>query len=494
MGWTRKNTTDRVRQAAKDVGTVDLVPLTPDIELTTIPLTKAYWVNGVHTYIDLPNALALLGGADQVEDERCHRRLLRFLHLYQRVANLVFEQTDAVKVDFQNERLHLIVYQPYDSARLRIATSVAIADLVLQVIAAANRLHEELRDARICIGSESGMALAVNNGTRGDREPLFLGNPANIAAKLLMSPTPGIYLGPEARAEFGWTIDNPTETPLTPVQVSACRTIARLTVTAGDLLSLWEKELHTTPLAEFTFQRPTPPLKDLDLDVLTPPNSRRVDAAVITADVDGFTRFIAEMNARGEAKTAIRVLHVVRKELRDVLNDFGGRKIRYVGDCVGGVMAEGERQTDAATTVTGAVLCAAAMRDAFAVIQQELPEARTLGIAIGVDFGPVSITRLGRKGSRDRCMVGRAVLASRAAQESCNGLETALGAAARSVATPAVRALFPDAKPRRDVTFNVVAAVLEAREDPAMARYVSAPGAPAVVIPRAHASRGPWTR
>ena len=34
------------------------------------------------------------------------------------------------------------------------------------------------------VGIDSGIALTVNNGRNGHREPLFLGDPANHAAKI----------------------------------------------------------------------------------------------------------------------------------------------------------------------------------------------------------------------------------------------------------------------------------------------------------------------
>jgi hypothetical protein len=49
--------------------------------------------------------------------------------------------------------------------------------------------------AKVRIGIDSGKALAVNNGRRGHREPLFLGEPANQAAKRASGgEATGIYL------------------------------------------------------------------------------------------------------------------------------------------------------------------------------------------------------------------------------------------------------------------------------------------------------------
>jgi class 3 adenylate cyclase len=55
--------------------------------------------------------------------------------------------------------------------------------------------------AKVRVGIDTGKALAANNGRRGHREPLFLGEPANIAAKRSGGGrTEGIYRTNRARA------------------------------------------------------------------------------------------------------------------------------------------------------------------------------------------------------------------------------------------------------------------------------------------------------
>src|SRR4030095_635385 len=58
--------------------------------------------------------------------------------------------------------------------------------------------------AKVRIGIDTGKALAVNNGRRGHREPLFLGEPANHAAKRASGGTAtGIFLTNRARKAIG---------------------------------------------------------------------------------------------------------------------------------------------------------------------------------------------------------------------------------------------------------------------------------------------------
>jgi hypothetical protein len=65
-----------------------------------------------------------------------------------------------------------------------------------------------------------------------------------------------------------------------------------------------------------------------------------------------------------------------------------------------------------------------------------------LGLAIGFEFGPMTVSRLGMQGNRVRCSVSRGVLASEAEQCRCKGTETAIGQEAYDVGSSAVRKLF----------------------------------------------------
>ena len=318
MSWTKQLSRDRVKAAVAELKTVDVADLVRETNLTAIPLTRAYRVDGVHAYVEIPNALSLLGAAGGTESERNHRRLLRFLHLYQRVAQVVFNASAATKVDYQNQRLHFVVHKPYDDEPKRVLAAIAVANLLREVILGANRQHEELADAKVCIGIESGLALAVNNGTRGDREPLFIGNAANLAPKLLGPAKEGLFLGNAARKALGgeWVTPEYATLCLTSDQLMECVSRSEHDLTPAALLKIWEEELKATPLVEFEFSRTTPPLSSLDLDSLSPANSRRQEAMVIMADVDGFTRYVANALATDAAGDPVRLLHVIRKELQ----------------------------------------------------------------------------------------------------------------------------------------------------------------------------------
>lgn len=464
MSWKRATTETRVRAVKDSLKKVEIRELTREMDLANsdIPLDVAYQVNGAHSYLDIANASDLLDSTES-ESERSHKRFLRYLHILQRVVHTtVLAETDVYKIDFQNSRLHTLIYKPYDDEAKRVVVAVAVADALLRLLAKADDLHGELEDAKIRVGIESGKALAVRNGTRGHRELLFLGNPANQAAKLLTGTNDGIYLGADARAALGSTYKatDPRAAVLTEAQIADCVKRSGLTLDVDAMLKRWKEELKEIALADFVFTRPTPPLSQLKVDSLSPKESRRIEAVALMADIDGFTKFVAERIGTKDAGEAVRILHVLRKELRDILNDFGGCKVRYIGDCLQGVVAEGAGATDAGKTAETALWCAAAMRDGLDVIHTEFPDSKDLGLAIGLDFGPLSLTRLGVKGSRDRCIAGLAMNGAQVLQEGCKGAETAVSDRAYDAAPAWIRKAFK--KPFRSAGLNT--AVLSAHE------------------------------
>lgn len=482
MAWKKQTAAERIEQALADCGEIEVADLVRETDLNNLPLSKAYRVRGAHIYVAVTNAAKLLH-SDDTESERSHRRFLRFLHVYQRVAHTdVFSRTDAVKVDFHNERLHFIVYRPYDSEKKRIVNAIAVGAAIACLLEGVGAFHDELPDAHVSVGIESGTALALSNGTRGDRESLFVGHPANHAAHLLGGR--GVYLGEAGRQALGMAGD--PAVPLTDEELGDFTKRAELPFDAEELAAAWREELADALQGDFVFTRPAPPLRTLDMEALTPNNSRRLETGVIVADVDGFTAFVDAAEREGWSGTAIQILHAARKELRDVLGDFGGRKVRYVGDSIYGVLAEGTAyETDMAETCSSSVVCAAAMRSSFDVLKEKMPLAATLGLSIGIELGPVSLSRVGVQGSRHRCAIGRAVIAAERLQQRSKGTQTRLGTEALAHASRAIRDEFPNGV-SEGLGFGKVIALLKDADEP-VARFGVEPVATAPIsYPRAH--------
>ena len=484
--WNIDTCRNRVRQSVAALDKLEVTVAKGLSDLDNIPLTQARIVDGVHVYVELANAAELLN-SDKSESERSHRRLLRYLHLFARAANWVLLQSGSTKVDLQNKRLHFVVLEPTDDEKLRCQAAVAISEVLRQLVVAANDVHPEISDAKIAVGIESGQALAIRNGTRGDREPLFLGHPANRAAHLL-SDGLGLHLGERVSSVLGVKSTSEVNAKL----VDVCLEESGLGKRVEGLLTTWKKELKDSPLASFKFSVPTLPLSGLDLDSLSPANSRRSDWLSVFADIDGFSNFVSTSLANNNAKTAAIALHVIRKELRDALRDFGGRKVRYHGDCLQGVVASGSgTSTDQERTTVDGALLAGALNDAFQVICDEVAAAKSLGLQVGVEAGPISLTRLGVKGSLDRCSIGNAVFDSERLQAKCSAGETMVGVVFLSWAPDSVSKLFVKAGKAKNLTYNQVYDTLAANNLlPAVpSAKASNSNSSRIVLPRAHTSR-----
>src|SRR6185437_2883266 len=260
-----------------------------DTDLTNLPGNVAYRVDGVHLYADILNLSEMLHVTD-VEGETCHKRTLRFLNLHYRAVYRILQRVDAIFVDFHNQRLHSVVSKPYDAEADRVHKAVAMAQLIIDVLARTGE-DADHPAAKVRIGIDTGKALAVNNGRRGHREPLFLGVPANHAAKRAGGgKSSGIYLTNEARTAIGLKkTDNEDTTPLTGEEIAKSQGKAKLDVTADQIVKDWEDDLEKNPIGAFEFSGHTPPFSTLDIETLSVKNSRRQDAATVYADIDGFT-------------------------------------------------------------------------------------------------------------------------------------------------------------------------------------------------------------
>lgn len=320
MPWNRDTSRERIRAAIELAKNIYVTDYRSTTNFDNLALEHAVRVDGVHVYVDILNTREMLS-SDKSESERSHKRYLRYLHIFQRVAHGVLGRTDAIKVAFQNQRLHFVVADPVGDEKQRLAVAVAIAQVFVDLIARGSELHQELANAKAAVGIDTGKTLAVRNGTRGDRELLFLGDAANKAAHAIPK-TAGMAVGENARVALGWPASRPRTWDLAGTLSSA-----KLSLNVDNLIKQWKQELADTPLQDFQFSRPTPPLEDLDFETLTPANSRRLDCASIYADIDGYTRYVsARVDDDKKAIEAVRALHVIRKELRDTLNDLGGKR------------------------------------------------------------------------------------------------------------------------------------------------------------------------
>ena len=215
--WNKDRAAKRIdaKLAELPLKDIEIREYVRDTDLANLPSNVAYRVDGVHLYADILNLSEMLH-VTEIEGETCHRRTLRFLNLHYRAVYRILQRVDSIFVDFHNQRLHSVVVKPYDSETDRLHKAVAMGQLIINVLAQTGQ-DADHPAAKVRIGIDTGKALAVNNGRRGHREPLFLGEPANHAAKRAGGGTAtGIYLTNEARKAIGLKkVDNEDTTALT---------------------------------------------------------------------------------------------------------------------------------------------------------------------------------------------------------------------------------------------------------------------------------------
>src|SRR5207237_6759080 len=130
---------------------------------------------------------------------------------------------------FRTQRVHAVPAKHYDGEATRVHRAVATGQLIIDVLARTGE-DADHPAGKVRIRIDTGKALAVNNGRRGHREPLFLGVPANHAAKRASGGiATGIYLTNEARTVIGLKkTDNEDTTALTSAEITTSKDKAKL--------------------------------------------------------------------------------------------------------------------------------------------------------------------------------------------------------------------------------------------------------------------------
>jgi class 3 adenylate cyclase len=449
--------------------------------LFDLPNNAAVLVDTVQVYIRLINYddFRLDAGRETPES---HARGLAVLHTLYGAADRVVEGIGGQRVDYHGARLHAVVIEPRGEASIqdRIAAALELAEQMAELARLGGRqfLGELGGQLRFRIGIDVGPCVAINSGRSDEREPMFVGPSANHAAKLAAGNAEGIFLSDRVRAASGLrraaTLTEERASAATSVELGALRGTAqdgsRITAASGRL-ERWiveERERTWTPLVpeNFKFHQHTPPLRSIDYALLSPSRSIRMPVAVIFADLDRYTAYIDRCMADGGLEEAVRLLHVIRSEMNAVVqDDFRGRKVRFIGDCILALIAEGEAcEVDLKATIIRATLCAGALRSSFDLCGDIMPEARKLGLAIGFETGETPVSRIGIRGDRAvRVASSLAVRASEACQQDCDGRQTKIGPNAYANADVAVKSLFGPGQITSDLCYDDVATGVDGR-------------------------------
>ena len=410
------------------------------------PRSRAILVEGVHLYGQLLDFETLVA-ENKRETEQSHTRVLRFLDVHYRVWDSILEEDDAIRVDYHGPRLHAVLTQPENDPAAQIMRAIALAsrlDAAVKLVGNAYGFPSRVR-----FGIDHGSCLAMSTGRKHEKDILFLGRPANHAAKLAAEQDEaGTFLTDNARAQLSSVrpaVRGRQVLSETIQKASQQYRFDRVEAAASDVAK------QSASPTGFVFHRATPPLSALNFDDLTPSNSLRMGMASLFADVDGYTNYVDNAIRKGEEaiRNAVSAIHVIREELNSVLKeDFEGKRVRFIGDCIQGLIAAGEQTDDAQEAVTEAALCASGMRSSFGIAKRVLGTINELDLAIGVEYGLVPLTRLGNRGSESvRCAAGLAVVRSEQLQQMIEGGGIRLGEVARGHANIEMREYFKASVP-----------------------------------------------
>ena len=456
----------------------------------------AVLVGTVHVYIAITNYDDYRIDQGR-ETAASHERALRFLHLYYGACDRVAERSRAQRVDFHGSRMHAVVLNQSGNEVTPESVADALA-FVRDFRAVAEKANQALANseltARFRIGIDAGPCVAINNGTGLEQEPMFLGSAANHAAKLAEGDQPGIYLSDRVRAllklpEMGalegyQSLEEGTFAQLAATRASAIGAAfssSELSATAEQFVDAWKNEIIAMraldfSVPNFSFHYHKPPLRGIDYSALSPSNSIRMGLISMLADLSGYTSFIDDAIGSKDIAHAVRSLYVIRDEFQNVVeDDFGGRKVRFIGDSIHALLAKGSAtETSSSESVIQSFLCAGGLRSSFEVCQAELTNLESLGLAIGFEYGPTPVSRVGIRGKRSvRLASSVASATSEKMQRECGDNGVKLGPNALHAVPSALKDLTDATGAASGVTYDDVATCLSLRKMPVVAPVAS---------------------
>ncbi len=494
MSWNRDRSEQRIKEHLKSAPLFEpYVTLAQDRAFRTnarakglmdsLSTRRAFTVEGAHLYGQLLDFNSIAADNRGTETEQSHRLLLQFLDQYYQLWDQITEADAAERVDYHVARMHAVITQPEGDPVGQVEKAFALATKLAE---ASRRIGSALGvNVRIRFGIDQGRCLAMTTGRAHDRDTLFLGAPANYAAKKAAeSDEEGIFLVDGLHSRLGsLSLAKSPSGHVILAQDAAIRAVKRFSFPTFDLATN-RLVAHASKRKDFIFYRPTPPLAHLRFSDLSASKTARMAMTSLFADIDGFTKFVDNAIRGGseKIKQAATAIHVIREELNDVLkDDFGGKRVRFIGDCIQGAVAAGDRTDDHSESVNEAALCAAGMGDSFRLCQKRLGGIDDLDLAIGIEHGVTPLTRLGLSGDESvRCAASRAVVVSEQIQQSIERGGVKLGPTAEHFASPSVLRHFKESN--LIIGFDAAADLL------------GSPASPAVSIVREDRSARPYLR
>jgi class 3 adenylate cyclase len=421
MAWDGSRSLERAKAKWSETDGLTVSDLVRETDFDSTALKNPRKVDGAHVYVDIPDFRCLLGTGDP--DPVVARRL----HLWAReVTKVVETDFEATKVHFQGPRLHAVVYRPVGDAKKIAVKAVLLAASVRATATEFNNTLGLTGDDRwgTAAGVDIGSALLTKDGVKGDRELLFLGNPANVAAKII--PASGLRLTDDVANQLPDDLAK-------YVKETADGNGYVFSTTALELEALcsshgfgWTCAKSGKRIADGDAAAPQVTVVEskgaIDKAILGLGHTNRTFGLSLFADVDGFTKHIEQADADDVLDEAVRAFHVIRAETRNTaVADYDSLRIQYQGDRMQALvhLPSGEQENVAEK----AVRVAAALNSVFVHTLPPVLGDTGLSLATGLAAGNVLVTKVGEHGNRDVVSLGRSTAEAARIQEAIDSGE-----------------------------------------------------------------------
>ena len=432
MTWDYQRSYDRVAKHLETMGEIEIEPLVREMDLDNLSETRCRQIYGSHVYAE--TNLSRL--SSEMGDREGQRKVVQATHIWQREVGHIADVVGAVRIVFQGGRVHLLVYRPIRDAG-EIATKSSLLQLVLDRFGEVfNEEFPDLNDLDVRSGADMGEAIGTRNGADGDRELLFIGSPANHAAKLIGVGRPRRLtkvIADAAAADVAAYIHEDTdpnvgEHYLARPSEAELQTLLHahgIAWTPDECRERIQADKVKFPVASAGIHETTTKVR---FDDLSYTNSKVVDGATLYADVSGFTRFVDEAESDDDRREALRSFHAIRKEMaRVVKNDHEGVRVQFQGDRVQDLQHVPYDDVEAVSDE--AVQTAVSLQSSFEhVLKAQLPNIADLGLAVGISRGTTIAAKLGPYAHRDRICLGKEVLRAEQNEERVGKFQTGISA------------------------------------------------------------------
>lgn len=427
MAWTYEKSRDRVQARWDRRSDLDISveKLGRQMELENITLPKSKRVRGVQIYATVAGS----GQLDVLTDNTAAAGSIRALGAWLAEVSRIAAAFEIPVIAVQGARIHLLNYRPIDDDKKLARDAVLLAAAVRRMtVGALNVQLDTVATLNCRTGLDLGETVGTRGGTGGDSELLFLGSAANRAAKLLGNRK--IVVSTRLSEALDGVLD------LTAEEIESQDAWAlSMTDDAHDAAIdkygfAWSVKKSTDRLTEDLDKWPVERCKvsgaaeTVKFDSLSRSNSKLIDAAVLIADIDGFSAYIESLEDDDEKRDAILALDMIRAELREVLkNDYsGGVRVQYQGDNIVGLVHMPSKATR--KVAERALDVAAGMQASMQhTLREIVPEAKKLTVTIGVALTDTLATQLGPRGRRDAMIVGPGVTKADRMSAALDGTE-----------------------------------------------------------------------